>query len=351
MALDRTIKEKISKNGPIPFSQFMEMALYDPELGFYTRGGAGRKRDFITSPESGPLFGKLIAKAIDQWWVQLGSPKNFTFLESGAASGTLARSILRSELACRDALEYIAVEISENQRNNQPPEIKSMAEMPLQIENGIIFANELLDNLPFDIYESTDDGRWNEVRVGIHNENLTEVLLTPMGNQPGFSLEKSGVRVPFQKAAQEWLGKAFSTLKNGRVVVVDYAVDQFPVPLEKKWLRTYRQHQQTSHPLLNPGTNDITCDVDISQLGHVRTPTSIQTQREWLSGLGIERLVNEGKEYWLENAHKPDLVALEARSRITESEALLDTEGLGAFKVIEWEVKSSPQIAQCNTSE
>ena len=349
MALDRTIKEKISKNGPIPFSQFMEMALYDPELGFYTRGGAGRKRDFITSPESGPLFGKLIAKAIDQWWVQLGSPKNFTFLESGAASGTLARSILRSELACRDALEYIAVETSENQRNNQPPEIKSMAEMPLQIENGIIFANELLDNLPFDIYESTDDGRWNEVRVGIQNENLTEVLLTPMGNQPGFSLEKSGVRVPFQKAAKDWLEVALSTLKDGRVVVVDYAVDQFPVPLERKWLRTYRHHQQTSHPLLNPGTKDITCDIDISQLGHVRTPTSIQTQREWLLDLGIERLVNEGKKYWLENAYKPDLVALEARSRVTESEALLDAEGLGGFKVIEWELKSSPQIAQCNT--
>ena len=351
MTLDKTIKEKISENGPIPFSQFMEIALYEPQLGFYATGGAGRKRDFITSPESGPLFGKLVAKAIDQWWVQLGSPKHFVFLESGAGSGALARSILRSKLNCRDGLEYVAVETSENQRNNQPPEIKSIAEMPLQIDNGIIFANELLDNLPFDIYESTDGGGWNEVRVGIQNGKLMEVLRTPMGNQPEFSLEKSGIRVPLQKAAQEWLEKAFSTLKNGRVVVVDYAVDQFPVPLEKKWLRTYRQHQQTSHPLLNPGTKDITCDVDISQLGHVRTPTSIQTQREWLSGLGIERLVNEGKKYWLENAHKPDLVALEARSRITESEALLDIEGLGGFKVIEWEVKSSPQIAQCNTSE
>lgn len=349
MTLDKTIKEKISKNGPMPFSQFMEMALYDPELGFYTRGGAGRKRDFITSPESGPLFGKLIAKAIDQWWVQLGRPKSFTFLEAGAASGTLARSILRSELDCQDAMEYIAVETSEMQRNNQPPEIKSIAEMPLHVENGIIFANELLDNLPFDIYESTDDGRWNEIRVGVENGNLTEILLTPMEDQPEFSLEKSGIRVPFQKAAQEWLEMAFSTLKNGRVVVIDYAVDQFPVPLEKNWLRTYRQHQQTSHPLLNPGTKDITCDVDISQLGYVRTPTSIQTQREWLLDLGIEKLVNEGKEYWLENAHEPDLLALEARSRITESEALLDKNGLGGFKVIEWEVKSSPQIAQCNT--
>ena len=349
MTLDKTIKEKISENGPIPFSQFMEMALYDPELGFYTRGGAGRKRDFITSPESGPLFGKLIAKAIDEWWVQLGSPKNFTFLESGAASGTLARSILRSEIGCRDALEYVAVETSENQRNNQPPEIKSIAEMPLQIENGIIFANELLDNLPFDIYESTDGGRWNEVRVGIQNGNLTEVLVTPMGNQPEFSLEKSGIRVPFQRAAQEWLEMAFSTLKNGRVVVVDYAVDQFPVPVERNWLRTYKEHQQTNHPLLDPGTKDITCDIDISQLSHVRAPTSIRTQRQWLIDLGIERVVSEGKKYWLENAHKPDLAALEARSRIAESEALLDGKGLGGFKIIEWEVKSSPQIAQCNT--
>ena len=177
MALDKTIIDKISDNGPIPFSQFMQIALYDPELGFYASGGAGRKGDFITSPESGPLFGKLLSKAIDQWWVQLGSPENFIFLECGAGPGTLARSILRSELNCREALKYVAVETSRSQRNNQPSEIKSRADMPLQIENGIIFANELLDNLPFDIYESTIDGTWKEVRVGMQNGNLTDCLL------------------------------------------------------------------------------------------------------------------------------------------------------------------------------
>jgi len=349
MALYKTIIDKISDNGSISFSQFMQIALYDPELGFYASRGVGRKGDFITSPESGPLFGKLVSKAIDQWWVEIGSPENFTFLECGAGPGTLARSILRSELNCRDALKYIAVETSHSQRNTQPPEIKSRADMPLQVENGIIFANELLDNLPFDIYESTIDGTWKEVRVGMQNGNLTEVLVAPMDEEPAFSTKKAGIRVPFQKAAQEWLKMALATLKNGRVVVVDYAVNQFPVPLERNWLRTYRQHEKTSHPLSDPGTKDITCDVDISQLGLIRTPTSIRTQRQWLMELGIEKIVSEGKKHWLENAHEPDLVALEARSRITESEALLDPNGLGGFKVIEWEVKSSPQIAQRDT--
>ena len=102
MTIEETIYKAITENGPIPFSQFMTMALYDPENGFYATGGAGRRRDFITSPESGPLFGKLVATAIDQWWQELGNPADLTFIEVGAGKGTLARTILRSAFKCRD---------------------------------------------------------------------------------------------------------------------------------------------------------------------------------------------------------------------------------------------------------
>jgi len=138
------------------------------------------------------------------------------------------------------------------------------------------------------------------------------------------------------------------SLRKGRVIVIDYAVENFPVSPDHNWLRTYTKHERSHDPLSNPGTKDITSDVDISQLQKIQTPALIRTQSQWLKELGIDELVNEGKRYWLENVHKPDVVALEARSRATESKALLDDNGLGGFKVIEWDVKSSDQIAQDN---
>ena len=348
MTIEETIYKAITENGPIPFSQFMTMALYDPENGFYATGGAGRRRDFITSPESGPLFGKLVATAIDQWWQELGNPADLTFIEVGAGKGTLARTILRSEFKCRDKLKYFGIEISGFQRSKHPSEIESFETMPTDVENGIIFANELLDNLPFDIFESTKDGKWKQVCIGIENGGLKEILIEETIGQPDYAIEEIGIRVPSQKAAQDWLEKALKSLRKGRVIVIDYAVENFPVSPDHNWLLTYTKHERSHDPLSNPGTKDITSDVDISQLQKIQTPALIRTQSQWLKELGIDELVNEGKRYWLENVHKPDVVALEARSRATESKALLDDNGLGGFKVIEWDVKSSDQIAQDN---
>ena len=63
MILEQIIRQKILEEGPISFSEFMAFALYDKDNGFYSHGGAGRRKDFITSPEVGPLFGKLVAKS------------------------------------------------------------------------------------------------------------------------------------------------------------------------------------------------------------------------------------------------------------------------------------------------
>ncbi|MCH1515061.1 MAG: SAM-dependent methyltransferase, partial [Acidimicrobiales bacterium] len=288
------------------------------------------------------------ATAIDQWWQELGNPADLTFIEVGAGKGTLARTILRSEFECRDNLKYLGIEISGFQRSKHPSEIESGETMPADVENGIIFANELLDNLPFDIFESTKDGKWKQVCIGIENGGLKEILIEETTGQPDYAIEEIGIRVPSQKAAQDWLEKALKSLRKGRVIVIDYAVENFPVSPDHNWLRTYSKHERSHDPLSNPGTKDITSDIDISQLKKIQTPALIRTQSQWLKELGIDELVNEGKRYWLENIHKPDVVALEARSRATESKALLDDNGLGGFKVIEWDVKSSDQIAQDN---
>src|SRR4051812_5633628 len=101
--------ELIDGQRAITFERFMEIALYG-EHGFYNSGGAaGRRGDFITSPEVGPLFGAVLARALDGWWRELGRPTHFTVVEAGAGPGTLARSIVAAAPECAGAMRYVAV--------------------------------------------------------------------------------------------------------------------------------------------------------------------------------------------------------------------------------------------------
>ncbi|NBT27572.1 MAG: hypothetical protein EBT09_13720, partial [Actinobacteria bacterium] len=135
----------LAAGGAIPFSEFMDIALYGPH-GFYTTvGHAGRRGDFITSPEVGPLFGLILGNYLDAVWNDLGRPERFDVVEAGAGPGTLARSILAASLECRDALRYVAVETSEAQRQRHPNGIISTAEFPTEPIVGVVLANELLD--------------------------------------------------------------------------------------------------------------------------------------------------------------------------------------------------------------
>ena len=102
----------------------------------------------------------------------------------------------------------------------------------------------------------------------------------------------------------------------------------------REWLRTYRRHERGGSPLEDLGTQDITCDVAVDQLGVA--PVWDRTQADWLRAHGLDALVEEGRRVWQERAAIGDLEAVRARSRITEAEALVDPAGLGAFRVLEW---------------
>jgi len=122
--------------------------------------------------------------------------------------------------------------------------------------------------------------------------------------------------------------------------VVDYA-DTTPSMARRpwtEWVRTYRAHGRGGHPLAGLGDQDITCEVAVDQLGGVRRPARDRSQAEFLAAHGIGPLVDEARRSWHERAAIADLAALAARSRVTEAAALLDDNGLGAFRVLEWEV-------------
>jgi SAM-dependent MidA family methyltransferase len=285
------------------------------------------------------LFGAVLARAIDDVWKQCGEPDNFTIVEVGAGPGTLARSILAAEPRCLQNGTYIAVEVSETQRQSHPDGVVSVSDMPDRVDNGVIIANELLDNLPFDVW--VYDNGWRQAHVIDTPQGFSEVLRNAEVPSVLPSRVKHGSRAPIHTHAVTWLQKALQTLSRGSIMCIDYCT---PTTAEvasmpwREWLRTYTQHQRGTHYLRDVGDQDITTQVCIDQLVRVREPDSVRSQSQFLQLWGMTEMVDEGKRVWEESASAPTLAAIKMRSRISESEALLDMSGLGSFTVLEWKL-------------
>ena len=295
----------------------MERCLYGAD-GFYStgRGSAGRRRDFITSPEVGPLFGAVLANAINQLWLDLGQPDPFVVADFGTGPGTLIRSLEVADPPCSQVWDLRGLDRATTEDPDWP-----------DLTGGLIIANELLDNLSFRIVENTADGM-QEVWVVEGEEELhpTDLVLDI----------PPGTRAPIQTAAHDWVTWA---LQSGAAHVLgfDYGALSTPELAQRGgWLRTYAGHNRGNDPLVSPGSVDITTDVAIDQLPK---PTQVVTQAEFLTTWGINSLVAEGKEYWQLHAAAPDVAALRMRSRVSEAEALLDPAGLGQWFVIRWDTK------------
>ena len=317
-----------------------------------------------------------MASALDRWWGELGRPDPFVVVEAGAGTGALTRAVVAAAPDCSPALRYVLVERSAalRRRRRLPlepaglvlgpvgpggaaageegprpepgagPLLASLAELPVGPLTGVVLANELLDNLPFRLLERDGDG-WSEVRVGLDGAEVADVLVPA---SPELAAEAArlapeapaGGRIPLQHRAVGWLRAALALLERGRVVAADYA-DTTPSMAGRpwtEWVRTYRAHGRGGHPLEALGDQDVTCEVAVDQLARVRRPHLERSQAEFLRAHGLDRLVDQARGAWQERAHVGDLEALKARSRLGEAAALADPTGLGAFRVLEWEV-------------
>jgi SAM-dependent MidA family methyltransferase len=344
-AADAVARAIAEAGGAIPFERFMALALYG-EGGFYTSGSgrAGRRGDFLTSPEVGPLFGAVLARALDEWWDELGRPDPYTVVDAGAGPGTLARSVLAAGPRCSGALRYAAVEVAEAQRAMHPPGVETRPDLPPGPFDGVILANELLDNLPAALL--VHDSGWREAYVVQRSDGrLAEVLgpaLDP-GALAGVVLPDRpphGARLALERAAATWTRDALSRLGRGRLVVIDYAVAATAEMVRRpwrEWLRTYRGHDRGGHYLDDPGDQDLTVEVALDQLvAAVGEPDWVRTQAQLLARFGIDELVEEGRRHWEQAAARPDLEAMRMRSRVREAEALCDPAGLGGFTAVSW---------------
>lgn len=333
-AADDLREARLAAGHPLRFDHFLAVALYGPN-GFYSVAGqAGRRGDFITSPEVGPLFGAVLANWIDAEYRRQGEPADFTVIEGGAGPGTLARAVLSA--APQWAGRYVAVEVSAAQRAQHPAGVEAMATLPDRPCSGVVIANELLDNLPFRL--AVYDGGWREAYVDVAPDGAASEVTVPAPDDWGWLPPHvvHGARVPVQADAVAWVDAARAVVPTGRVLAFDYCTartaEVAAMPW-RDWLRTYRGHERGAHYLRDVGRQDVTTQVCLDQLPE---PTTVRTQAQFLQRWGIDELVEEGRAAWAAAAARPDLQALRMRSRVREAESLVDPSGLGGFLAVEW---------------
>ena len=325
------IVRRIRREGPITFDQFVEVALYEPEVGFFAAGrGAGRAgRDFVTSPEVGSLFGACVARALDDCWHELGDPDPFVVVEAGAGNGRLARDVQRARPECSRALHYVLVEVSGALRDEQrerlqlePPDealgpfaraghdedapqpvsgsgpvFVSLDELPALEVTGVVVANELLDNLPFGIAEWSDAG-WTEVRIALTPAGGFAEVVVPAepGDARALDAITDGVvvpvhaRLPIPRGIDGWLEACGQMLRHGTLIAIDYVDDARGLLARgpSSWMRTYREHERGGLPLEAPGAQDITADVAREQLLHAARRGGLRVRCRSVAG-GVAR--------------------------------------------------------------
>jgi SAM-dependent MidA family methyltransferase len=336
----------------------------------------------VTSPEVGALFGTMVARALDRWWDALGAPDPFLVVDAGGGRGRLAADVLRAAPRCAPALRYVLVERSPVLRaaqralidNLEPAEdalgpvlraapdelavpvpgvgpiVTSVSDLPALELEGVVVANELLDNLPFGVVE-WDGAGWNEVRVAVEGDALVEVVV-PAADDLADAAQRvaagaalaEGARLPLPTGTTAWVRRTGELLRRGYLLVIDYADEAASIARrgQDEWLRTYREHRRGDSPLTDPGSQDLTCDVPVEHLIDVARAAGFEVlehtrQREWLRALGIEELAAAGATLWRERAQIGDLEAVAARSRVHEADALTDASGLGAHHVFVFE--------------
>ncbi|MBI3744988.1 MAG: SAM-dependent methyltransferase, partial [Chloroflexi bacterium] len=178
-ALVEAIRAEIHEAGPMTFARYMELALYHPSHGYYASGGRGpgRVADFLTAPESHPIFGWALAAQIEEVWGRLGRPAPFVVLEPGAGTGALAAGILgglqRSGSALRDVIRYRIAERAPDRLRQVRERLAAVgAGATLEEDDGaplegVIVANEVLDALPVHRVAGGPDGSLLESFVTI----------------------------------------------------------------------------------------------------------------------------------------------------------------------------------------
>ena len=308
--------------GWIPFSRYMELALYTPGLGYYS-GGAhkfGPAGDFITSPELTPLFGQALAAQVEQ----IMRASTARVLEVGAGTGLLAADLLL-DLERRDCLpEHYAIlelsgELRARQRDTLVQRVPHLAgrvswldALPDEV-NGAVVANEVLDVMPVHLIVSRPDGLF-ERGVSRDGAGVLRWADTPATGVVAAQAVALALPVPEQGeyvtelnlAGRAWVAEWAVRINSGAMLLIDYGYprSQYYLPSRSSGtLLCYYRHQAHGDPFLWPGLNDITAFVDFTAMAEAAYDAGFDVlgyanQATFLFNCGIlECLARRGPEH------------------------------------------------------
>ena len=350
-ALKEVIVDRIQREGGTSFRDFMQMALYEPGLGYYctARETMGRSGDYLTSPEVSPLFGALVGRQLREMWVALDAPSLFHVVEVGAGNGTLCRDVLswaqRAAPEVLDAVRYVIVEPIPALQAKQQARVESdglrsrvhwLTEMPVEIE-GCVITNELLDSMPVHLVATTE-AALREIYVNSEGARFVEELREPAAEVRRYFddlqlLPGDGCRAEVNLEAPNWIRKAGRALKRGFVLIFDYGYDARE--LYAPWrtdgtLLCFYRHNPSGDPYARIGRQDMTSHIDFTTLRRAGEEAGLTTvgftsQVEFLTHLGIA------------DALPPPEGEIDLEERLARRRAvseLLDPAGLGRIKVL-----------------
>lgn len=314
--------------GWLPFSRFMDAALYAPGLGYYMAGQArfGAGGDFITAPEISPLFARCLATQLAELLEHTGGGD---LVEYGAGSGALAAGLLQA-LAGMNSLphRYRIVEISGPLRAVQQARIAGLPELAGRVEwldgppattwQGVVLANEVLDALPVDRFCAVHGG-CEAIGVVTSGEEfgwqsrpadaaLAEAVASLAESLPVGYVSELRPMLP------AWIEAAAATLDNGAMLLIDYGLPRsqyYHASRDGGSLCAFYRHRRVDDVFARPGLQDLTAWVDFTAVAEAATAAGLKvagfaTQAHFLASLGIERELAAA----LENCETREALAL-----------------------------------------
>jgi SAM-dependent MidA family methyltransferase len=352
-ALKEAIAARIEREGGITFRDFMEMALYEPSLGYYESGRetVGRGGDYLTSPEVSQVFGAIVGRQLLEMWEANGKPGRFQVVEAGAGTGQLCHDLMhwasRSAPALAGSIDYVLVERSKGMIVRQKrlladdrlsDSVRWSDGLPAGVE-GCILSNELLDAMPVHRV-ALDQGRLREVFVAWDGTAFVEELrqlstprIEEYFNRLGL-LSAEGCRAEVNVLAPDWVRDAAKALDRGFLMTFDYGYEA--EELYAPWrtdgtLLCFYRHNPSNDPYARIGRQDMTSHVDFTAVRRAGEECGLSTlglvpQSDFLVSLGILEALAPPDE------GEPSIEEYAARRRaVTE---LIDPAGLGRVRVL-----------------
>jgi SAM-dependent MidA family methyltransferase len=297
------LRERIKREGPMTFRDWMQAALYDEREGYYCRGDRirqGRAGDYRTAPETSPLFAATFARYFATLFNELGSPSRFTIVEVGAGSGEFARGVLTAlQTNHQDvfaATNYVIDEVSDAARAQIVSRLLQFAdrlsfrrigEISAPLITGVIFSNELIDAFP--VHRVTmRDGMLRELCVGVAEGKFVwtecegSAAVKDYCRQIKLELSEGQI-VEINLGAGNFVARAASLLESGYLITVDYGAERDELlnapHRQQGTLRAFHRHQLIDDLLSHPGEVDLTTTIDWTQMKEAGARAQLETIR------------------------------------------------------------------------